>query len=76
MNSHSIKSGLSTLFTSHFSDYPVNMLLLKNQHATGNQEWITIRRNRCANQQTHLEEQVVSVSLTSDVQPTLFFLIT
>lgn len=48
MNSHSPKSGPSTLFTSHFADYPVNTLLLKTQKATGKQEWITIKRNRSA----------------------------
>lgn len=39
------------------------------------QEWITIKC-RCAKWQTHFEEQVVSVSLTFDVQPTLFLPIT
>lgn len=51
------------------------MLLFKNQEVMGIQEWITIKHSR-AKWQTHFEEQVVPVSLTFDIQPTPFFLIT
>lgn len=51
------------------------MLLLQNQKVMEIQEWITIKC-RGAKWQTHFEEQVVSVSLAFDIQPTLSILIT